>query len=407
MIMKKNQGFWKGTITIEVEGLRCEDFLNRCLQENIPLWDVQRIDSKKCKARVYVSSIKRIKRIRKQANVKLRINERFGLPFILSYLQFKKPLIIGLVLSFFVIFLLSNLIWQVKIVGVSPEIEYKLKQELDAYGLKSGKFKFSIGNIDDIERNITNNMKDVMWIGIEEKGTTYIVQGVEKSIADIEENDKPQHLVASKEGEIIQMLVENGQPVVRVDQHVEKGDILVSGIIGQETNEEDDEEKEQLETQLVRSYGKVYARTWYTTETVVPLTYEHETLTGKNDQQYKLKIGKLKIPIWDFFAPDYTEKREELNVKPLYFLNFKLPLSVEKKTIHESERIEGERTEKEAVEEGIAQAKRELKKHIGYDGEILDIKILQQTKENDKVKVNLYFVVKENIAKPQPINQGD
>ncbi|WP_102026988.1 sporulation protein YqfD [Salirhabdus sp. Marseille-P4669] len=409
--MKFKQGlFWKGYITVYVEGDRPENFLNRCIEADIPIWDVKRINEKKMELKLHLKHVSKVKKIRRRLGYKLTFKAKHGLPFLLAHLKFRKPLVIGVALCLFFIFLLSNIVMQVKIVGVTPETEYKIQQRLDHYGLKEGIFKFSLRNIDDMERNITNELKDVMWIGIEEKGTTYIVHGVEKSLVHLDDNQKPQHLIASKEGEITQMYVESGQPMVKVNQHVNKGDILVSGIIGQTENEEEDKDNnknENVNQQQVHAKGKVFAETWYTTETIVPLKYKHDTLTGDKDQQYKMKFGKVKVPIWDIFEPDYENKYEEVEEKPLYFLNFKLPFTIEKKTIHESERIKGERTEKEAVQEGIEQAKRELKKHIGFDSEIIDVKILQQSKENDKVKLNLYFIVKENIAVAQPINQGD
>ncbi|MBB6454314.1 hypothetical protein HNQ94_002789 [Salirhabdus euzebyi] len=409
--MKFKQGlFFKGYITFYVEGKRPEIFLNKCLAENIPIWDIRRIKSDKCEAKVHLKHLRDVKKIRRMLGYKISFKDKFGLPFILSKLKIKKPLVVGLFLSILLVFILSNIVWQVKIVGVSPEMEYKIEERLDAYGLKKGIFKFSIGSIDDIERNITNELKDVMWIGIEEKGTTYVVQGVEKTIADKEQDNTPQHLVARVEGNIVRMLVETGAPQVSVDQFVNKGDILVSGIIGQDQsdNEDDDDEKEQDgNQQYVHAEGTVIAETWYTSETTVPLTYQHETLTGEQDNQYRLGIGNLSLPIWDIFAPDYSHTLVEKEEKPLYFLNMKLPFSILKKTIHEKDIIKGERTEKKAIQEGIEQAKRELKKHIDFEAKIIEERILHQTLENGKVKLNIYFRVQENIAVPQPIYQGE
>jgi similar to stage IV sporulation protein len=406
--MKHKQGiFVKGYITICIEGSRPESFLNKCMKANIPLWDIKRISDKQCEAKIHLKNVKKLKQIRRKTEYKISFKEKFGLPFIIGQFKYRKPMLIGLIMSIFVIFTLSNIVWDVKIVGVSPEMEYKIKQRLEHYGLRKGIFKFSVDSLDDIERNITNELNDVMWIGIEEKGTTYIVQGVEKSIVSKEEDNSPQHLVASHEGEIVQLLVESGQPLVKVNQHVDKGDILVSGLIGEEKSQNVNGEDQTTPKQRVHAEGKVYARTMYLAETTVDLNYEYETLTGKQDDQYKLKIAKWSIPVWDIFKPDFRVSYEESEQKNLYFLNMKLPFSIEKKTFYEQEKISGVRTEKEAVAEGIEQAKRELKKQMDYDAEILDVKILQQSKENGKVKLKLYFVAKENIAKPQPINQGD
>jgi similar to stage IV sporulation protein len=407
--MKYKQGlYFEGYITICVEGKRPEIFLNKCMHENIPIWDVKKKDNNKCEAKVHLKNLSKVKKIRRELGYKISFKDKFGLPFLLAQLKMKKPLVIGLLLGLLFIFTLSNVVWQVKITGVSPEMEYKIKQRLDHYGLKQGIFKFSVGSLEDIERNITNELKDVMWVGIEEKGTTYIVQGVEKTIVNKEEQNAPQHLVATREGEIVKILVETGDPLVKVHQHVDKGDRIVSGIIGQNKNENENEEKEQNNNQQkVHSEGKVYAKTWYTAETIVPLEYEYKTLTGKKDEHYKINFGSFSVPIWDFISPDYKNTFEEKEKQSLYFLNFKLPFKVEKNTIYEQQTIKGKRTEKKAIEEGIAQAKRELKKQMDYDAEIVNVTVLHNELQNGKVKLNLSIEVIENIAKPQPIAQGE
>jgi similar to stage IV sporulation protein len=407
--MKYKQGlYFEGYISISVEGKRPEIFLNKCMHEDIPIWDVKRKGSDKFEAKVHLKNLSRVKKIRRELGYKISFKDKFGLPFLLAHLKVKKPLVIGLLLGLLFIFTLSNVVWQVKITGVSPEMEYKIKQRLDHYGIKQGIFKFSVGSLEDIERNITNELKDVMWVGIEEKGTTYIVQGVEKTIVNKEEQNAPQHLVATREGEIVKILVETGDPLVKVHQHVDKGDRIVSGIIGQNKSENENEEKEQNNNQQrVHAEGKVYAKTWYTTETIVPLEYEYKTLTGNKDEHYKLSLGSISIPIWDFISPNYQNTFEEKEKQSLYFLNFKLPFKVEKNTIYEQETIKGKRTEKKAIEEGIAQAKRELKKQMDYDAEIVNVTVLHNELQNGKVKLNLSIEVIENIAKPQPIAQGE
>ncbi|QHS22795.1 sporulation protein YqfD [Virgibacillus sp. MSP4-1] len=409
--MKEKQGlFLKGYITLQVRGKKPELFLNRCMHEHIPMWDIRKLDEDTYEFKVYLNSLSIIRKIRRQMGFKISFKEKFGLPFWLAHLKIRKPLVIGILLGLFCIMVLSNMVWQVKIVGVSPEVEYKIQERLDDYGLKRGVFKFSFQSVDDIERTITNELKDVMWIGIEQKGTTYIVQGVENSQANEEQEKGPQHLVASKDGTILEMLIEKGDPQVSVYEKVQKGDILVSGLIregiGNEDKESDGEDQESKQ-HGIHAEGSVIAETWYTTETTVPLNYQHQTLTGEKDQHYNLKIGNFALPIWEFIPPDYDDTHVEENEKPLYFLNYKLPFSIEQKTIHEKEKIRGKRSKHEAISEGIAQAKREIKRHTNHDAEIIDEEILHQSVENGKVKLELLFTVRENIAKPQPIDQGE
>ena len=53
------------------------------------------------------------------------------------------------------------------------------------------------------------------------------------------------------------------------------------------------------------------------------------------------------------------------------------------------------------------QAKRDLLLRLGPGAEILSENILQDTLENGKVNLQLYFTVEEDIVKAEPITQGD
>ncbi len=56
---------------------------------------------------------------------------------------------------------------------------------------------------------------------------------------------QPQHLVANKRAVISDMFIEKGKPLVGVHQYVEKGQLLVSGIISEANETSKDGEKKE------------------------------------------------------------------------------------------------------------------------------------------------------------------
>ncbi|WP_337020494.1 sporulation protein YqfD [Oceanobacillus massiliensis] len=50
---------------------------------------------------------------------------------------------------------------------------------------------------------------------------------------------------------------------------------------------------------------------------------------------------------------------------------------------------------------------KQLQNELGTDAKILSEKVLHETMEHGKVKLNLYISVEENIVKHEPIDQGD
>lgn len=388
--------FFQGTITILVKGKRPELFLNQLMKENVPVWDIKTKGEHILEATIFFKHLSVVRKLRRKHHFSISFKHKNGLPFILGALRLNKPFIVGVMVSLFVLFLVSNIVWQVKIIGVTPEMEYKMKNQLKEYGLQEGVLKISLGSLEKMERNMLKDVDGLLWVGIKEQGTTYIVQGVEQKEAERRESDRPQHLVAAKKGTILQMLVEAGKPEVQVNQYVEKGDLLVSGLIGDEES-----------GKKVQAKGKVYAETWYRSETSIPLKAEYVTLTGNKEHQYGLEIGQMSIPIWGFFVKSGQNIYKQVEKQPVYFLKWELPVTFVRTTLFEKEKTVVDRSEKEAIVTGVDQARNELLRRLHHDSKILEEKILRKTVENGKVKLILFFKVKENIAKPQPINQGE
>ncbi len=395
--MKLTQGvFFTGYTTVKVRGKFPEFFFNRCSEQGIMLWDIQKIDEHTCQANIKLEHVSLLKRIRRNTDYKISFEKRKGLPFWWSSLLKKKPLVIGFLLGCLAIFLLSNMVWRVEIEGVTPELEHKIEKQLDEYGVQFGAWKFNLDTPGMMQQKLLTDVPELLWIGITENGTTYNLQGIEKTI--VEENIKkgPQHLMANKKGVVVDMFVEEGVPLVKVNDFVEKGDMLVSGLIGQEGEEE-----------AVRAKGEVIAETWYKSQIDVPLQVKYDVLTGEKENHYALNIAGFHLPFWGFSDPDYNEVHQESYNKPFYLFKWELPISLATKKLWEKEVFEKTRTGDEAVEVGINQAKKDLREKLHEDAEFISQKVLHRTKENGTVKLILYFKVQENIVKTQPITQGD
>ena len=93
-------------------------------------------------------------------------------------------------------------------------------------------------DVDTIQRKLSDRIEVLTWVGVELKGTTYHFQVVEKQQPEKVEETSPQNLVAEKKAIITHMFVEKGKSIVKVNDYVGKGQLLVSGIIGTEKEPE-------------------------------------------------------------------------------------------------------------------------------------------------------------------------
>ncbi|GAB3795375.1 sporulation protein YqfD [Virgibacillus kimchii] len=405
--MKQIQGsFFTGYVTISVRGNQPELFFQLCARNGVTVWNIKKTAADQCKGNVKLQDVKTLKHLRKNTNYKIRFIQKKGVPIYASRFLKRKELLTAGVLSILLILFLSNIIWEVKVTGVPKDIEEKITKQLDSYGVHSGAWKFSIDSPKAIQKKLVEDVPELLWVGVDQKGTTYNLEGVEKVIVEEEEVDGPRHLVATKKGVIKNLYVTEGIPQVSVNDYVEPGDILVSGIINEERKEDEDEENDE-EPEYVAADGEVTATTWYEAEVTIPLQSNLEVLTGNQEKKYYLRLGNKQFPVWGFSEPDYQAIHREADERPIHFMKWELPISFVEMSLNEMLYEEEERTEEEAVRIGIEQAKNELALQLGQKAEIISEKVLHESTDSGKVKVNLYINAEEDIAKVQPIEQGD
>jgi similar to stage IV sporulation protein len=385
-----------GYVEIEVKGKYAELFLNRCIQYNIPIWSIKRVNEETLHASMYTRDIKRVRPHLKKSACKLRFKRKKGVPFFIQHLYRRSGIVIGLLLFFMLIFILSNLVWSIEVKGASPKAKHELLQAVNEIGIKRGKFIFLLPSVQDVQQQVTEQLKGVTWVGVKINGTKYTFDVVEKELPEKEEALNPRHLVAEKKAIIHNIFVENGQLMVKKNEYVTKDKLLVSGIIGKEDS-----------TQIVPAKGVILGEVWYESEVSVPLKTTFITHTGKNNVKHYITMWNLNIPIYGFSEVTFKEYEKVKTTHPFYFLKWSLPFSYTKTTYLEAEKVQRTYSKEEAVQAAKKMAKEELIRKIDRDAEIKQEKVLHEKTENGKVKLKIHYTVIENIAVEQPIIQGD
>lgn len=397
------ESYVTGFVTITVTGEQPELFFQNCIEHGILVWDVKKITDNVCEANIRLHEIKRIKKIRQGTSYKIKFTEKKGFPFLLKRIFRHKEIIYALCLSVLLIILLSNVLWKVTISGVSQEMEKKINDQLVSYGIHPGSWLFLTDSPGMIQQRLLNDLPELLWVGIDKKGTTFTIEGVEKVIVKQEEVEGPRNIIATKKGVIKSMFVSEGMPKVSINDYVEPGDILITGLIGQDESEEENDSQKQL----VAADGEIIAQTWYEISVSIPLTTNTELLTGHQEEKFYIQLGSLKFPVWGFGKSSYDNVHEENSENKLRFFKWDLPISIIKSTLSEKVYNKIERTEEEAIKVGIDQAKQSLEIQLGSNAEILSEKVLHQTLDNGKVELNLFISVEEDITQAEPITQGD
>ncbi|KAB2338561.1 sporulation protein YqfD [Cytobacillus depressus] len=388
--------FIGGIVTVKTKGKGIERFINTLTRSGIHIWQVKRHGTDAVTFKMKLRDVKKLRPLVRQSDCKVEFLLRTGLPFIYKRMLKNFGFAVGAPIFLIIIFILSNMVWGIEIKGADPATEYKIRKELDELGVKTGKMQFFLENVEVIQRKLTDQIKEITWVGVELKGTTYHLQVVEKNEPKQPEYLSPRHLIAKKKAIITDMFVEEGQPLVGVNEHVEPGQLLVSGIIGKEG-----------QTETVPAKGEIFGETWYILKTEQQLKNTLQVFNGNEKRKHFLKVGKLEIPIWGFGKVEYNEFETELNETKLRFLKWELPISFIDKTVRESEVVTQIYSNEEAFEAAKNRARNDIKKHLSENAKIKGEKVLHKSVENGKVIISIHFQIIENIAEAQPIIQGD
>ncbi|MBR6504727.1 MAG: sporulation protein YqfD [Clostridia bacterium] len=216
MFLKILINYILGYLNIEVEGFYIERFINMCISKGFFLWNINRKKSSIMTVNIGIEDFKKIKEVVKKSGCKIKINYKKGVPFIFNKYK-KRKIFLGIcILIFIVIFILSNYIWNIEIIGLSKINEDEIYKSLESNGLKIGASKEKI-DVKTIINNIRLDREDIAWIGIDIKGTNAkinIVEATEKP--EIIKEEDYCNIIADKKGIITKINALNGTAQVKV-----------------------------------------------------------------------------------------------------------------------------------------------------------------------------------------------
>lgn len=219
MLLKIILNYILGYVTIRVEGLFLERFINICTSKKIFLWSIKRKQATLLYANIGINDYKKIRPICKKTKSKINIQSKKGIPFLLHKYRKRKLFIVLLITVLITLFASSNFIWNIEISGNTNISKEEIIQSLNEEGLRIGKAKSEI-NLAEIINKIRLKRDDIAWIGIEISGTNAIVEIQETDKAPVViDKTKPCNIISNKTGMITKMDVEEGTAIAKVRRY--------------------------------------------------------------------------------------------------------------------------------------------------------------------------------------------
>lgn len=279
---------------------------------------------------------------------------------------------------------LSHLILKVEVIHTKEEIRTLILNDLEDYGIRPYRFKVSFAKKEKIVEQILEKEKDHLeWIEIEEVGTSYRVSVEERKKMGKMDFKEEQSIVAKKPGRILEIEASHGEIVKAKNDYVQKGDVLISGII----------KNKDKPVSKIRAEGRVFAEVWYQVRVEVPYQYKEEVLTGRDKKRLELSFLNYHFPIIDL--KPYKQSRKKRSV---LLQNNLLPISLSYTTYQEVKVLEEIHSEKEALEKAYQISVSKLRSRLQKEDEIISQKTLKKSHKNSKIVVEVFFKVKENIT---------
>lgn len=212
--------YFTGFVTISVEGLFTERFINSCFSNAIFLWDLKRENSTYLRVKISSQDFKKIKKIARSTKCKVKIENKKGLPILANKYRKRKMFLVAIAIVIILMVFITRFVWNIEITGENNINQDEIKNLLAENGIQVGKLKSSF-NLEKVINKIRMEREDISWIGIDIKGTNLIVKinEADKSPEVIDINEVC-NIVADKEGEIAKILVKQGTARVEVGDTV-------------------------------------------------------------------------------------------------------------------------------------------------------------------------------------------
>ncbi|EFM12765.1 sporulation protein YqfD [Paenibacillus curdlanolyticus YK9] len=390
------KGTWmqwvKGIVTVQVRGDEPESFVNRALAGGLELWSIRRTSGGELEFETTVGHFFRMRPYLKRTSCRVHVAGREGMPFWVVKLRRRVFFAMGLLIFLIGMYVLSSLVWSVQVKGNIHISDDQILQAAEAEGIHQLQWSFKLEEPALLAKRLAARLPDAAWVGVQKKGTSIVISVVESTKPEAGPLLNPRHLIASANAVITEIQADAGRPVVKRNMRVQKGDILISGTIGGETD-----------TQTVVAKGKVRGLVWHEYTIVSPLTEKVKVYTGESKIKWHLVLGDRALQVSGFGdSPFATFETVQLEEKASW-RGLHLPVGRLKETVLEVRLDERVLSKEEAISKGIQQAKADLMTKAGSDAVVLAEKLLHEKTENGKVYLKVLLEVEQSIVAEMPL----
>ena len=388
MMIERIYNYFKGYVTLRITLNQPERFLNMLIINNIYLWDLKRVSPNEIILSTSVYGFKKMRKIIYEVKAKVKVIKKCGFFQFKKKVLNKKIILSGFILSTVFILFLSSLILDIKIIGSLSYSDEEILEKLKEIDLQKFQFRSNIDS-DKISVKLINDFDKISWVGVYEEGSKLTIEIKERDIPPkMVEKDIPCHITARKDGVIKSMNITNGEPLVKLNDVVVKGQILVSGVLNTKYDG----------LRFVHSMADIIANTWWEDSLNVKLYEYNKNYTGKRTKTHSVRLFSKEIDLSFGRIIPYYNYEEDVKRRVFGFSEFNTRIfseyTLSKKPIKEEE----------AVKRGKEALMNELYKNFNKE-EIQDVSFTLEPIDKETINVKIFANIYENIAEQMIIRK--
>ncbi len=323
---------------------------------------------------------------RKGTGCELFLVRKAGPLFLFKRIYRRWSLPIAGIIFFILLHLLSGIVWRIDTGALSEQNSAAVKALLFAEGVYPG----SIANSEQFklaEQNILINSDTFAYLKLNfSSGRLQVSTKLPDPYSPVENSNT--QLVAAFDGIIKFIEVYEGYSVVKLNQSVSEGQLLVDNV---KLTIDNDIVTSQVHANII-GYGEVE----YTH--IEPKTFQSNLLTNEFSNLYTLHLLNFNIPLYIDAKFDDTYHRIT-TIKPVSFLGLKLPLTIETTTLTKTQPQQITITAEEAKHKAQTHLEWQLREEYHYPVILSTQLDIVETEEDIITKARYTFLA--NIIKNQ------
>lgn len=219
-----------GYLEVILWGESPERVVNMALSRGIYLWDIRQVEKGRFLLKVKLGGYKALRHLVRRSSCRLRIVKKIGLPFHIMRAKKRKVLVSGLLFFCIALYILSSFVWFIEVKGNQKVSTDRIIKEVRSSGLKIGVPKNSLQR-ERIKYELITKIPELAWSALHLEGTRIVIEVAERTLIPDGDERQPADMIARVEGKIEEILVLKGTTMVKEGDYVNKGQLLISGLV--------------------------------------------------------------------------------------------------------------------------------------------------------------------------------